>query len=376
MKFVLAPDSFKESMTAKEVADSMEKGIKKVFPSAECIKVPMADGGEGTVQSLIDATLGELVNVKVIGPLGNEVTASFGISGDKNTAIIEMASASGIHLVKKEDRNPLLTTTYGTGMLIKSALDKGVKHILIGIGGSATNDGGAGMIQALGAKLLDKEGKEIPFGGGALNRLNSIDLSNLDRRLKDISIDVACDVKNPLTGENGASKVFGPQKGATLEMVETLDKNLTHYAKIIKKCLNKEVLNIPGSGAAGGLGAGLMAFLNAELKSGVELVIKFTDLENKMQGADFVFTGEGSIDSQTICGKTPYGVSMTAKKLGIPVIAFAGKIGTGILPLYGKGINSIVGILPSATDLNTALKEGPLNMERASENICRILNIK
>lgn len=375
MKFVLAPDSFKESMTAKEAADAMERGIKKVFPSAKCIKVPMADGGEGTVQSLIDATSGELINVNVIGPLGNEVEASFGLSGDGKTAIIEMASASGLHLVKKESRDPLLTTTYGTGMLIKAALDNGVNHILIGIGGSATNDGGAGMIQALGAKLLDIHGNEISFGGGSLNKLHSIDLSSLDSRLQNLKIEVACDVTNPLIGENGASKVFGPQKGATLEMVEVLDKNLTHYANIIKKTLGKDIANVPGGGAAGGLGAGLMAFLNAELKSGVELVIKFTELERKMQGADFVFTGEGSIDFQTICGKTPYGVSITAQKLNIPVIAFAGRIGKNIEELYKNGINSIVGILPEVMDLDTALKTGTNNMERAAENVARILKL-
>lgn len=375
MKFVLAPDSFKESMTAKEAADAMERGIKKVLPDAECIKVPMADGGEGTVQSLIDATSGEMINVKVIAPLGNEVEASFGLLGDGKTAVIEMASASGLHLVKKEDRNPLLTTTYGTGMLIKAALDRGVNHILIGIGGSATNDGGAGMIQALGAKLLDSEGNELPFGGGALHKLDKIDLSALDERLQNLKIEVACDVTNPLVGENGASHVFGPQKGATPEMVETLDKNLTHYAAVIKETLGKDIAKVPGAGAAGGLGAGLMAFLNADLRSGVELVIKFTDLEEKMQGADYVFTGEGSIDFQTICGKTPYGVSTTAKKFGIPVIAFAGRIGDRVEVLYDHGINSIIGILPGAVDLDIALQQGIANMERASENIARILKI-
>ncbi|KAJ50259.1 glycerate kinase [Clostridium tetanomorphum] len=375
MKFVLAPDSFKESMTAKEAADAMERGIKKVLPNAQCIKVPMADGGEGTVQSLIDATCGELVTVKTIAPLGNEIESSFGILGDGKTAVIEMASASGLHLVKKEDRNPLLTTTYGTGMLIKAALDRGVDNILIGIGGSATNDGGAGMIQALGAKLLDNHGNEIPFGGGALNKLCKINLSNLHPALHHVKIEVACDVTNPLIGKNGASHIFGPQKGATYEMVETLDRNLAHYANIIKESLKKDIANVPGAGAAGGLGAGLMAFLNANLKSGVELVIKFTGLEEKIMVADYVFTGEGSIDSQTISGKTPYGVSMVAKKFNIPVIAFAGRIGSGIEPLYDCGINSIVGILPGAMDLETALKEGMKNMEISAENVTRILKI-
>lgn len=373
IKFILAPDSFKESMTAKEAADAMERGIKIVIPNAICIKVPMADGGEGTVQSLVDATNGEIYEVDVKGPLGNKVKASFGVLGDKNTAVIEMASASGIGLVKREDRNPLYTTTYGTGELIKVALDKGVDNILIGIGGSATNDGGAGMIQALGAKLLDIDGIELPFGGGNLNKLYKIDLTNLDERLKNINIEVACDVDNPLTGERGASYVFGPQKGANEDMVKVLDNNLSHYAYVIKNELNIDIQNIAGAGAAGGLGAGLMAFLNAKLKRGVDLVIKYTDLEKKMSGADYVFTGEGSIDNQTIHGKTPYGVSTTAKKLGIKTIAFAGRIGSGVDVLYDHGITSIVCILNCVTTLDEALKNGEVNMENASERITRLL---
>lgn len=375
MKFVLAPDSFKESMTAQEAADAMERGIKKVIPDAECVKVPMADGGEGTVQSLVDATGGEIIEVEVTGPDGRRVKAMFGLLGDGDTAVIEMASASGIHLIKKEERNPLHTTTYGTGELIKAALDKGVKRIFIGIGGSATNDGGAGMIQALGAKLLDESGKELAFGGGTLDRLHRVDLTSLDERVKDITIEVACDVTNPLTGEKGASHIFGPQKGATPEMVKVLDCNLVHYANIIKEQLGKDIASTPGAGAAGGLGFGLMAFLGAELKRGVELVIKYTNLEEKMQGANYVFTGEGSVDSQTVFGKTPYGVSKTAEKLNIPVIAFAGRIGDGIEVLYEHGIKSIIGILPGAVAIETALKEGAENLERASENIARILNL-
>jgi glycerate 2-kinase len=375
MKFVLAPDSFKESMTAQEAADAMERGIKKVMPDAECIKVPMADGGEGTVQSLVDATGGELIGVEVTGPDGKKVKAMFGLLGDGKTAVIEMASASGIHLIKKEERNPLYTTTYGTGELIKAALDKGVDRIFIGIGGSATNDGGAGMIQALGARLLDQSGKELAFGGGALDKLSKIDLSALDERVKKVVIEVACDVTNPLTGEKGASHIFGPQKGATAETVKILDSNLVHYANIVKEQLGKDIASTPGAGAAGGLGFGLMAFLNAELKRGVELVIEYTGLEEKMKGADYVFTGEGSVDSQTVFGKTPYGVAKTAQKLDIPVIAFAGRIGEGVEVLYDHGINSIVGILPGAVPIETALKEGIKNLERASENIARIFNL-
>ncbi|KEH89881.1 glycerate kinase [Clostridium novyi A str. 4540] len=375
MKFVLAPDSFKESMTAKEAAEAMERGIKKAIPDAECIKVPMADGGEGTVQSLVDATDGEIIEVEVTGPDCNKVKAVYGILGDGKTAVIEMASASGIHLVKKEKRNPLYTTTYGTGELIKSALNRGVKNILIGIGGSATNDGGAGMLEALGAKFYDKYGDELAFGGGALEKLEKIDLSNFDERVKDVNIEVACDVNNPLTGENGASYIFGPQKGATEDMVKDLDNSLKNYAKVIKEQLGCDVENVPGAGAAGGLGAGLMAFLDADLRKGVELVIKYTKLEEKIKGADYVFTGEGSVDSQTVFGKTPFGVSTVAKKYNIPTIAFAGRIGDGVEELYKHGINSIVGILQGVTNLDEALRNGSKNIQKTSENIARILNI-
>ncbi|MCB2299063.1 glycerate kinase [Clostridium tagluense] len=373
MKFLLAPDSFKESMTAKEAADAMERGIRKVIPYAECIKVPMADGGEGTVQSLVDATEGELYKVLVKGPLGDEVEATFGVLGDKKTAVIEMASASGLHLVPRGKRNPLLTTTYGTGQLIKAALDKGVNQLIIGIGGSATNDGGAGMIQALGGKLLTLDNEEINLGGGYLNLLHKIDLDGLDKRLKGTKIEVACDVTSPLTGKNGASYVFGPQKGATLEMVKILDDNLSHYAKIIKQQLVIDIESIPGAGAAGGLGAGLLAFFHAELKRGIELVTEHTKLKEKMQYADYVFTGEGSIDAQTLYGKTPLGVALIAKEYNIPVIAFAGRIGDGVDALYEHGINSIIGILSEADTIEKALKKGPKNIERTCENIARII---
>ena len=373
MKFVLAPDSFKGSMTAKEAAQAMERGIKKIIPHAECVKVPMADGGEGTVQSLVDATEGELYKKMVKGPLGDGALAIFGVLGDKKTAVIEMASASGLHLVPREKRNPLLTTTYGTGELIKAALDAGVNHLIIGIGGSATNDGGAGMIQALGGKLLTKDNEEINLGGGYLNLIHKIDLSGIDKRLKNTKIEVACDVTNPLTGKNGASYIFGPQKGATGEMVKILDDNLSHYAKIIKEQLGLEIENIPGAGAAGGLGAGLLAFCCAELKRGIDLVTKHTNLKEKMQDADYVFTGEGSIDGQTLYGKAPLGVALIAKEYDIPVIAFAGRIGDGTEALYENGIDSIIGILSEAETIDKALEKGPENIERASENIVRII---
>ena len=375
LTIVLAPDSFKESMTAKEVCESMEAGIKKINKDITCIHVPMADGGEGTMQSLVDATCGEVYSLNVIGPLGDEIKAEYGILGDGEIGILEMASASGIHLVPKEKRNPLITTSYGTGQLIKACLDKGVKKLLIGIGGSATNDGGAGVVQALGGKLLDKDGNELDFGGGELKKLHKIDLTNFDKRLKDVKIEVACDVNNPLCGEKGASNVFGPQKGATPEMIDLLDDSLNHYASVIKEQIGKDVLNVPGAGAAGGLGAGLMAFLNGELKKGIDMVIEYSKLEEKVKNADMVWTGEGSIDFQTQYGKTPIGVAKIAKKYNKPVIALAGRVGDNIDVLYENGIDSIFGIIRELTDIDQALLNGKRNIQRTSEDIVRLINL-
>lgn len=374
MKFVLAPDSFKESMTSKEACDAMERGIKKVINDAQCIKVPMADGGEGTVEALAYGSKGKIKKVFVTGPLGKDkVNASYGIFGDGKRAIIEMAEASGIRLVKRELRNPLITTTYGTGELILDAIDNGAKHIIIGIGGSATNDGGAGMLQALGGKLLDKEGNELGFGGVELLKLHKIDLSTLDSRIKDINFEVACDVTNPLIGENGASYIFGKQKGASKEDMKVLDKALTNYAEVIKRDLGIDVRYVEGAGAAGGLGAALLVFLNGKLKSGIELVIKHTELEKKLKDADYVFTGEGAIDSQTIYGKTPMGVAMVAKKHGVKTIAFAGKVGDGVENLYDIGIKSIFSIMREVESLDEALKNGIENLEKATEAVVRLL---
>lgn len=373
-KYVVAPDSFKESMTAKEVCNAMEKGIKKADPAAEVIKVPMADGGEGTVDSLVDATNGQRVTVEVTGPLGNKISAYYGILGNGTTAVIEMAKASGLEIVEKEKRNPMITTTFGTGELIRDALDHNVKEIIIGLGGSSTNDGGSGMAQALGAKLLDQNNHQIPFGGGNLDKLDKIDISALDTRLQDTKIILASDVTNPLIGKDGASRVFGPQKGATPEMVEKLENNLQHYAKIIKRDLNKDVASVSGAGAAGGLGAGLMAFTTCEMRRGVDLAIEVTKLEEKIRDADYVFTGEGGTDFQTKFGKTPYGVAKLGKKYHKPVISLAGYLGEGIDSLYTEGFTAIFGIIPGACDLPTAFKNGPSNVVRTTENIVRLLN--
>ncbi|AWI13713.1 glycerate kinase [Caldibacillus sp. 210928-DFI.2.22] len=373
--FVLAPDSFKESMTAKEVCKAMEIGIKRAIPDAECIHVPMADGGEGTVQSLIDATGGTLVKKEVTGPLGTKVVAGYGILGDGKTAVIEMAAASGIHFVTKETKNPLITTTYGTGELIKDCIEQGITDIILGIGGSATNDGGTGMAAALGYKFLDEDGKELKLGGGFLDRLATIDTSNVIPGLRDVHILVASDVTNPLCGEHGASRVFGPQKGATPEMVEILDNNLRHYAQVVKDQLGIDVLNVPGAGAAGGLGAGLLAFTNATMKKGIEIVIEYTNLKEKLRHADYCFTGEGGIDFQTKFGKTPYGVAKVAKSVNpnMKVIALAGYIGKDVEVLYEEGFDAIFGVVPGAAELSTLLKQGSENVARTAESVARLL---
>lgn len=373
--FVIAPDSFKGSLSAKEVCDSIERGIKKILPDAECIKVPMADGGEGTVQSLVDATNGTIYHTQVSDPLGRKIKAMYGISGDGSTAFIEMASASGLYLLTENERNPLLTSTYGTGQLVKAALDKNVKKIILGIGGSATNDGGAGFAQALGVKLLDKEGDELPFGGKYLKKLSKIDISNIDARLKDIEFEAACDVTNPLCGKNGASAVFGPQKGAAPAMVELLDESLLHYSQIIEEQLQRSVCDIPGAGAAGGLGAGLLAFTNTRLSKGIDMVIEYTRLKEIIKKADFVITGEGGMDRQTLYGKTPFGVARIAKDKKKKVIAITGYIGKGIDELYKNGFDAIFGIVPYPMTLDKALQTGKENIERTVENIVRLLSI-
>ncbi|NWO18292.1 glycerate kinase [Leptotrichia trevisanii] len=368
MKVVISPDSFKESMSAKEVCDCVERGILSIFPEWEIKKVPMADGGEGTLESLIDATNGKIYNEETLNPLGEKIISKYGILGDKNIAIIEMASTSGIELIPSEKRNPYITTTYGTGQLMLKALDHDVERIILGIGGSATTDGGAGMLQALGAKLTDENGREIGFGGFELGKLAKIDFSNLDERLRKVEILVACDVSNPLTGKNGAAHVFGPQKGATPQMVEVLDNNLSHYAKIVKRDLNMEINDVPGAGAAGGLGAGLLT-LGGILKKGIEIVIDAADLEEKLKDADLVITGEGGMDKQTIYGKTPFGVAELAKKYNIPVIGIAGNLGNGYEILYDNGFDAIFSIMPGVRTLETALASGSVNVENTVRNI-------
>lgn len=376
MKVVIAPDSYKESLTAMEVATAIESGFKKIMPDAEYIKLPMADGGEGTVQSLVDATGGDIVTVEVTGPLGLPVEGFYGLLGDGSTAVIEMAAASGLHLVEPSERNPMLTTTYGTGELIKAALDKGVDHIIIGIGGSSTNDGGVGMAQALGAKLVDDKGVDLPFGGGALASLANIDLSGLDSRLAKVQLEVACDVDNPLCGPKGASHIFGPQKGATPEMVVQLDANLAHYAQVIRQTNGKDVIDQAGAGAAGGLGAALLGLFDATLRPGISIVMDAVNLAEVVKDADLVITGEGRIDSQTIHGKTPIGVARTAKLYDVPVIGIAGSIAQDCHVVHQHGLDAVYSVVLGATDLSTALKEAAFNVEMTSRNVAAALAMK
>ncbi|WP_394126765.1 glycerate kinase [Vibrio hepatarius] len=373
MKVVIAPDSYKESLTAMEVATAIESGFKEIMPDAEYIKLPMADGGEGTVQSLVDATGGDIVSVAVTGPLGQSVEGFYGLLGDGSTAVIEMAAASGLHLVEPSQRNPLLTTTYGTGELVKAALDKGVNHIIIGIGGSSTNDGGVGMAQALGAKLLDAKGNDLPFGGGALANLTTIDLSGLDPRLASVELEVACDVDNPLCGPKGASHVFGPQKGATPEMIKQLDANLAHYAGVIRQTNGNDVIDQAGAGAAGGLGAALLGLFDATLRPGISIVMDAVNLAEVVKDADLVITGEGRIDSQTIHGKTPIGVARTAKLYNLPVIGIAGSTAQDCRVVHDHGLDAVYSVVLGATDLPIALKEAAFNVEMTSRNVAAAL---
>jgi glycerate kinase len=335
----------------------------------------MADGGEGTVQALVDATKGQIITVEVTDPLGNRIKAGFGILGTQDTAVIEMATASGLPLVPGDKRNPMLTTTYGTGELIRSALDKGCRKLIVGIGGSATVDGGAGMVQALGVRLLDKNGNEIPRGGGGLEHLDHIDVSSLDPRIAETSTIVACDVDNPLVGPRGGPEVFGPQKGATPEMVKMLDRFLDKYADIIKRDVGVDVKNVPGAGAAGGLGAGLMAFLGAHLRSGIDIVIEASGLEKYLKDADIVITGEGKIDRQTIYGKTPIGVARTAKKYGVPVIAFAGNVGDDSQVVYDNGIDALMSIISYPMTLDMAMERSQEFLADSAERVFRLVKI-
>ncbi len=376
MKIIIAPDSYKESLTAIEVAIAIEAGFKKKIPDAQYIKLPMADGGEGTVQALIDASNGLIKKCTVTSPLGEPIQAFYGLLGDEKTAIIEMAAASGLHLVKPALRDPLLTTSYGTGELIKAVLNEGCTHIILGIGGSATNDAGIGMAQALGVKMLDKDANEIAFGGGAIASLVTIDRANIDPRLNDIKFEVACDVDNQLCGSQGATCVFATQKGASTEMIVQLDNNLNHYANLLKTQIGCSVKNSAGAGAAGGMGATLLALFNATLRPGIDIVIDAINLDQIVSDADLVITGEGRIDSQTIFGKTPIGVARTAKKYNIPVIAIAGCLANDANLVHDHGIDSVFSAVSSVTTQENALKDAAVNVENIACNIAALYQLR
>jgi len=375
MQILIAPDSFKDCLTAGEVSRALGKGIAMVIRDASIQLVPMADGGEGTVEAVIQATGGRRVTIEVMDPLLRPVTSFYGISGDDHTAVIEMAAASGIELLDPRERDPWVTSTYGTGQLILDAVQRGCTRILVGIGGSATNDGGAGMAAALGVRFLNREGKTIIAGGGGLGELMRIDLGGLEPRIREIEIMVACDVSNPLTGPEGASFTYGPQKGADEEMAARLDGHLAHYAKVIREQMNRDISNIPGAGAAGGLGAGMMAFLDARLVNGFTMIAETVRLEQRIRRADLVITGEGKMDSQTQYGKTPFGVAQLAKKHGKPVIGVAGSLETGARELYRYGFNLLLPIQEKPSDLPYALKHAEELLIRTGERIGRMLSL-
>lgn len=372
MKIIIAPDSFKGSLSAVEVASTILSATRKIFPGASIECLPLSDGGEGLVESLVEATGGTKYYLEVTGPLVSKVKAFWGILGDGKTAVIEMAAASGLMLIDESQRNPLLTTSYGTGELIKAALDKGCSRIIIGIGGSATNDGGAGMAQALGAELNDEQGEPISPGGGELKRLAKIDIEGLDPRLKQVEIIAACDVSNSLIGPQGASYIYGPQKGATSSMIKQLDEALKHYSNVIERDLGIKVENIKGSGAAGGLGAGIMAFLNGSLIPGIDLVLDVIGIEEELSDCDLLITGEGRLDMQSTFGKVPIGVALRASKFGVPVVVLAGSVEKNIDQFHEQGVIACFPIVNEPMSLQEAMDNAPSLLEYTASQVLRL----
>lgn len=374
MRVIIAPDSFKECLPAHSVSAALAEGVRRACPNAEIVEVPLADGGEGTVESLVRATSGTIHPAMVTGPLGEPVRARFGILGDGVTAVLEMAAASGLELTPRERRNPLITTTFGTGELIRAALGMGARRLLVGIGGSATNDGGAGLAEALGYRLLDAEGNPIPRGGGGLARLARIDASGRDSRLTTVPIAVACDVTNPLTGPHGASAIYGPQKGATPPMIATLDANLAHFAAILRRDLGADVANVPGAGAAGGLGAGLLAFTQASLRRGIELVMEAVNLRGHLLGADLCLTGEGALDRSSLFGKTAVGVAALAREVGVPVVVFAGAVFPEAVDTHAHGVTAYFAITHRPCTLEDAFSHASIWLADTAAQVIYLAN--
>lgn len=373
MRIVICPDSFKESMTALEAAQAIKAGLCRVWPQANYELLPLADGGEGTVQALLDATGGSWCTAAVTDPLGEPVQARFGLLGDGRTAVLEMAEASGLQRVPPERRDPRLTSSRGTGEMMLAALEQGVQRLILGIGGSATNDGGAGMLQALGARLDDAQGEPIGPGAAGLAQLASMDFGGLDPRLRQCALEVACDVTNPLLGDTGASAVFGPQKGADAPMVEQLDQWLAHYGALLETTSGRAVIDSPGAGAAGGMGAALMGALGATLQPGIDLVMDAVGLAGRLQGADLVITGEGRLDSQTLQGKTPAGVARLATAAGVPVIGLGGSLADDANVLTEHGFAAVLGAVQRPADLETALTQAPAWLARSAEQAARLM---
>ena len=371
-KIVIAPDSFKESLTAKEAAEAIKEGLSKVINNCCFEIIPMADGGEGTSEVIVEANNGEMNEIEITGPLGNKVKGKYGYIEKDNLAVIEVAEACGLHLVPRGQRNPEITTTYGVGELIKAALDKGAKNFVIGLGGSATNDGGFGMLQALGVSGRDINNNEIKFGGIELIKLKSINFEKIDERIKLCNIRVACDVENPLVGELGATKTFGPQKGADIEQLEKLEKALIHYGNLVKEATGLDVNNTNKAGAAGGLGAAFM-LLNGKLERGIDMVLECTHFEERVKDADYIFTGEGSIDTQTKFGKTISGIAKIAKKHNIPLIALGGRVTDDAKELYDIGVTALFCIMDSVKTLDKALEDSYKSTAKVSENIGKLL---
>lgn len=374
MKILVVPDSFKGSNTSIQVAEIIEKGIRKVFPHAEIESIPIADGGEGTVEAVVLGGNGSYREVTVTGPLGDQVDARYGIL-DGERAVIEMAAASGLPLVPHDKKNPTLTTTYGTGELIRDALDQGCREFLIGIGGSATNDAGVGMAQALGYSFVDAAGAEIGRGGGELAKLERVYPDDADARLADCTFIIACDVQNPLYGPEGAAHIYGPQKGATQEMIEILDSNLKNFADVIGRDFGKDVQAIPGSGAAGGLGAGLVVFCQGELRSGIDAILDIVRFDERADVAELIITGEGAMDGSSAYGKVPVGIARRARAKHVPVLAIVGNIGKGASAVYEYGIDGIMSTVSRAIPLQEALAQSAVMLEDAAERVMRIIRI-
>jgi glycerate kinase len=375
MKVVISPDSFKGSLSARQLCSVIKKGVHHVFPEANVMEVPLADGGEGTMESMVYATKGQIYETDVCGPLGQKVRASYGVLGDNRTAVIEVAQASGLTLIPDDQKNPLIASSYGTGELIGQALDAGYRRFIIGLGGSATNDGGAGILKALGMRFYDRMGNPLPEGGSHLSKLAYIDDSQFNPCLKEADFLIASDVTNPLCGSNGASVVFGPQKGATAEMVQQLDQSLTHYADIVEKMIGMRIRHLPGTGAAGGIGAAFLGFFNATLNPGISLVMEAIRFEDLIKDADLVITGEGKLDSQTLYGKVIAGVSQVTSKYNIPVVALCGQKNISETQIKKLGITAGFSIVPGPVTLEEAMANTPLWIMDQVVQILKVIRV-